>query len=224
MSKPVAFSYSRLDSYETCPKKYWEISVSKRVKDAGNEFTEYGNLVHKAFAAYFLKNASLPMQISQHQKILSPIKGAPGAKYVEQKLALNANYEGTDWFAKDAYVRVISDLTIINGERGVLFDWKTGKQKDDFTQLRLAGAVVFLLDQDVQTLDLVYYWTKTKTFTRDRERGPLTREQMPEVFNELAPRLQRYQDAHAKQDFPARPNWTCKFCPVTSCPYWEKRK
>jgi hypothetical protein len=220
MTKPVAFSYSRLDSFETCPKKYWEISVAKRVKDEGNEFTVYGEEVHKAFAEYFLKNKSLPMHLSQYQKILSPIKGAPGRKYVEQKLALNASYEGTDWFAKDAYVRVISDLTILNGERGILFDWKTGKRKDDFTQLKLAGAVVFLLDEDVQELQLVYFWTKDKKFTFDR----LTRTQMPEVFNALAPRLQRYQDAHAQQEFPARPSENCKWCPVTTCPYWEKRK
>lgn len=224
MTKPVAFSFSRLESYETCPKKYHALSVAKSVKDEGNEFTKYGEEVHKSFADYFLKNRSLPMHLSQYQKILSPIKGAPGRKYVEQKLCINAKYEGVDWFAKDAYCRVISDLTITSGERGILFDWKTGKQKDDFTQLRLAGAVVFLLDEEVQSLDLVYFWTKSKSFTRDLERGPLLREQMPQVFEELAPRLQRYQEAHAAEDFPARPSYICRYCPVLKCPYNEVKK
>ena len=221
MSKPVAFSFSRLDSYETCPKKYWAISVGKTVKDTGNEHTQYGEEVHKAFANYFAKNASLPLHLRHLQSYLSPIKGAPGGKIVEQKLAINANYEGCDWFAKDAYCRVISDLTIINDTKAVLFDWKTGKMKDDFLQLRLAGAVILLLAEEVESAQLVYFWTKNKKFTRDEK--PLTRADIPKVFDSLAPRLQRYQDAHAREEFPARPSYLCRYCPVTSCQHNEVR-
>lgn len=220
MTKPVAFSYSRLDSFETCPKKFYAISVQKSVKDEGNQFTKYGEEVHLAFADYFKKAKSLPMHMSQYQKFLSKIRAAPGQFIVEQQLAIDANYEGCEWYSKDAYCRVISDLTIINDTHAVLWDWKTGKMKDGFDQLRLAGAVVFLLAPDVQTMTMAYLWTQSKKITKDT----MVREDMPKVFEALQPRLQRYQDAHANLDFPARPGFACKYCPVKTCPYNEAKK
>jgi hypothetical protein len=214
------FSYSRLTSYESCPRKYYGISVSKKVKDAGNEHTEYGEEVHKAFAEYFKKNKSLPMHLTQYQKFLSPIKAAPGAKIVEQKVAINAKYEGTGWFDADVYCRVISDLTIINDERAVMWDWKTGKPSDDFTQLKLAAAVTFLLAPDVQHITMAYLWLKTKRATFDK----IARDEAPLVWAELNPRLPRYQAAHVAGDFPARPSRLCCYCPDKSCPYWEAKK
>ncbi len=219
MGKLVAFSYSRLTSYETCPKKYHALSVAKSVKEEPNEHTEYGTEMHLAFANYFKKGTALPMQFSQYEKYLKPIKAAVGQFIVEQKLTINADYEGTGWFDKDAYCRVISDLTIVNGSHALTIDWKSGKPSDDFTQLRLVAAVIFLLAPQIQTITMAYFWTKNRTMTRET----IKREEMPEVFNALAPRLQRYQDAHAAEDFPARPSYLCRYCPVTACPYWEKR-
>jgi hypothetical protein len=222
MTRPVAFSYSRLDSFENCPKKYWSLSVGKTVKDLGNEHSQYGDMVHQSIKQFMVQGTQLPLQIRHLTKYLAPIKASPGKLIVEQKLAIDANYEGCDWFDKAAYCRVISDLTIINGKRAIMFDWKTGKMKDEFLQLRLAGAVVMLLAEEIEEAQLVYFWTKTKKFTRDPER--LTRDDIAKVFNGLAPRLQRYQDAHASESFPARPNPLCRFCPVTSCQYNEAKK
>jgi CRISPR/Cas system-associated exonuclease Cas4 (RecB family) len=227
VTKPVAFSFSRLDSYETCPKKYWAISVGKTVRDEGNEHTHYGEEVHKAFANYF-KGKPLPLHLRHLEPALLPIRSAPGVKIIEQKLAINAEYEGCDWFAKDTYCRVISDLTILNGTKAVLFDWKTGKMKDDFLQLRLAGAVILLLAPEIESAQLVYYWTKNKKFTRDKNDDGslklLTRDDIPKVFDSLAPRLQRYQDAHAREEFPARPSYICRYCPVLTCQHNEVKR
>ena len=53
---------------------------------------------------------------------------------------------------------------------------------------------------------------------------PLTRADIPKVFDALAPRLQRYQDAHAREEFPARPSYMCRYCPVTSCQHNEVKR
>lgn len=219
MTKPVAFSYSRLSSYETCPKKFHAISVAKTIVDAGNEHTEYGQDVHTAFAAYIKKGKPLPMHLQQYTKYLAPIKASPGEHIVEQKLAINADYEPTGWFDKDVYCRVISDLTTINGPNAVMWDWKTGKPSTDFSQLRLSAAVTFLL-APVEKITMAYLWLKNKTITSDT----IHRSEAPEVWSSLAPRLARYQAAHEKQEFPARPSYLCRYCPVTSCPYNEVKK
>jgi hypothetical protein len=220
MSQLTAFSYSRLNSYETCPKKYHAISVAKSVKVEESDQTTYGTELHLAFAAYFKKDKPLPLHMKQYEKYLKLIKAAPGQFITEQQLAINADYEATGWFDKDVYCRIISDLTILNGKSAIMWDWKTGKVSKDFLQLRLAGAVMFLLVPELERITLAYFWTKTKEITRE----VMTRGEMPGVWTALLPRIQRYQDAHHAQEFPAKPNYLCAYCPVKSCPYWEPRK
>lgn len=219
MSKLTAFSYSRITAYETCPKKYHAISVAKSVKEAESEHTIFGTEMHLAFANYFRKGTKLPLHMQQYEKYLKAIKAYPGQFIVEQKLAINAAYEATGWFDSDVYCRIISDLTILNGATGVMFDWKSGKMSSDFTQLRLAAAVMFLLVPELQRIVMAFFWTKTKKITKEI----LTRDEMPGVWSALLPRIQRYMDAHVAQEFPAKASYLCKYCPLTSCPYWERR-
>lgn len=219
MSKLTAFSYSRLTSYETCPKKYHAISVAKSVKEPESEHTTFGTEVHLAFANYFKKGTPLPLHMKQYEKYLKAIKAYPGTFITEQKLAINTKYEPTGWFDDDVYCRIISDLTILHGGVGIMWDWKTGKPASDFTQLRLAAAVMFLLVPELKRIVMAYFWTKNKSITKET----MTREEMPEVWATLLPRIQRYMDAHVSQDFPAKASYLCKYCPLTTCPYWERR-
>ncbi len=101
-----------------------------------------------------------------------------------------------------------------------MWDWKTGKIKDDFLQLRLAGAVMFLLVPELQRIVLAYFWLKNKKITKE----VMTRDEMPEVWSTLLPRIQRYQDAHAALSVPPKPSWLCGYCPLTNCPHWEPRR
>lgn len=219
MIELVAWSYSRLSSYEGCPKKYHAISVAKSVKDPPNEHSSYGDFVHKAFAEYMRGGEHLPLTLRQYEKYLAPIRAAPGEKVVEQKMAFNKDWQQTDWFAKDTYLRVISDLTQLNGTHGIVWDWKTGKPVDDFTQLKLTGAVTFMMAEELEELTLAYFWLKTKQVAPVK----MTRDDCASVWNEILPRVARYQEAHEALDFPARPSYLCRYCPVKSCPFNETK-
>lgn len=219
MKKLEAFSYSRLKAYEQCPKRFHAISVAKSVKDPPNEFSAYGDFVHKSFATFLRDGSRLPLTLRQYEKYLLPIRNAPGEKVIEQKIAINADYEQVEWFAKDVFCRVISDLTQLNGTKGVLWDWKTGKPEDDFTQLKLTGAVTFLLAEELEELTLAFFWLKTKKVAPMKmSRGDCT-----SVWSEILPRVQRYQTAHEELDFPARSSYLCAYCPVKSCPFNTKK-
>lgn len=220
MARPVPVSYSRLTQMETCPRKFHAINIAKSVKEEPNEITEYGTQVHLAFADYFKKGKPLPLHMVQYQKYLEAIKKAPGSFLVEQKLAVTGDFAGTGWFDEDVYLRVISDLTIMNGPKCVTWDWKTGRMYDDFTQLKLTGVVMFMLAPELEEITLAYLWTKSKQITKDK----MVRADIPAAWAIFAPRLQRYQEAFDRQEFPPKPNKYCRGCPVTSCQYWEKRK
>lgn len=219
--KLVAWSYSRLSNYETCPKKYWHQSVARDVTEEKGEAATYGDEVHKSFAKFFKTGIELPLHLRQYSTQLKQIAAAPGDKIVEQQIALDANFNQVEWFSKDAYIRVISDLTQHNGKHAVTWDWKTGKPSDDFTQLKLNAAVTFHLGQEIENITMAYFWLKTKKVSAEQ----IKREQATEVWSELLPRVQRYQDAHAANNFPPRQNFLCRgWCPVKTCQFWEPKR
>jgi hypothetical protein len=220
MAQLAAWSFSRIKSFEDCPKAFWHISVNKDVPFQETQATREGKQTHETIADYMRGNIKqMPLHLRHHEKFLAQIKAAPGEKVIEQQIALDAQYQMTDWFAKNAYLRVISDLTILNGNSAVVFDWKTGKRSDDFTQLKLTAATTFLLAPEIESIRVAFYWMKDKAAPSD----VITREQAPDVWNEILPRVQRYQEAHDANSFPARPGRNCKWCPVKTCPYSEKK-
>ena len=123
-----------------------------------------------------------------------------------------------DWFAKDTWCRAILDLAIIKGSHAVVIDYKTGKIRDDFTQLRIAGIMLMLHKPEIQTVELCFLWTKDKKLTRDE--AYLTRNDIKIIISDLMPRIKHYEKAHRTESFPARPGYLCKkYCPVTKCAY-----
>lgn len=223
MTKLIAWSYSRLSNYEQCPRKYWHLSVARDITEEKGEAADYGDEVHKSFAKFFKHGIELPLHLRQYQSQLEQIAKAPGDKIVEQQIALNASFEQVEWFSKDAYLRVISDLTQHNGTHAVTWDWKTGKppREQDFTQLELNAAVTFHLGKEIQSITMAYFWIKTKKV----EPKTIKREKAADVWSALLPRVQRFQNAYAANDFPPRQNYLCRgYCPVKTCQFWEPRK
>lgn len=217
MSKPTAWSYSRLNNYETCPKKYWHLAVKKDVIEHENETIQYGKTVHKALEKRVGKGKPLPLHLRYLEPYANKLVCAEGEKLTEQQLAINSSFQPCGWFAKDAWCRAILDLVITNPPHGIVVDYKTGRINDDFTQLELAGALLMLHMPEIQTLDLCYMWTKDKRVTKgDR----LERSEIKRVISDLMPRVQRYEKAHRKEEFPARPGGLCKkYCPIKTCPH-----
>ena len=218
-TKLKAWSYSALTNFEACPKKFWHYRIKRDFKDEGGEASKYGEYVHKAIEAYLLKDVKLPLDLTHMKPVVDTYKGMKADRILgEQQLAINAEYEPTGWFDKDVYCRAIIDAICVHKDVALLLDWKTGKMKDDgATQLRLAAVMYLLHDPDVNKVAMRYVWMahkgKTTNFT-------MTREEIPAVWNELAPRLKRYQHAHDHDEFPASPSGLCrKWCNITTCPH-----
>ncbi len=217
-AKQTAWSYSRLNNFETCPKKFWHLSVNKDVKEAEGEAIRYGKLVHKALEKRVSKGTKLPMNLRHLEKYAKLLADSSGTKLTEQQLSIDNMFNPSDWFAKTTWCRAILDLAIIKGNYAIVFDYKTGKISHDFTQLRLAGVLLMLHEPEIQKIELCYLWTKDKKITRDDKL--LTRDDIKTVIIELMPRIKKYETAHRNQNFPARPGYLCKrYCPIVKCPH-----
>jgi PD-(D/E)XK nuclease superfamily len=215
--KIAAWSYSRLNSFETCPKKFWHEAIAKDVEEPPDtDEQSYGNKVHKALELRIKDGKPLPSNLRHLTPIADKFANATGEKLTEQQLAIDASFRPVKWFDKNTWCRAIVDLAIVNKSHAVTVDYKTGNMSDDFTQQRLATSVLMLHRRDIETADSMYLWLKFRKITKEF----MTRAAMRDTWNNLLPRVRRYQKAFDTSEFPARQNGLCKkYCPVKQCIY-----
>lgn len=215
MSKPFAWSYSALVKYEQCPKQYYHTTVVKDFKEAKTEQLDYGTRVHEALHKRVVKGTPLPLEFRHLEATASKIAAAEGEKHGELKLALTRDFAPTEFFARDVYVRAIIDLAVVRDNAALVIDYKTGKVKDDFTQLELASAVLSIFMPDIERFRLSFLWLKEKTISTQER----TREDLAGIWADLIKRSGAIESALATTTFPAKPSPLCRWCPVQSCPH-----
>jgi hypothetical protein len=204
--------------FEQCRKKYYHLKVTKDVKDSDSAFSHDGKAVHDAMFKRVLKGVALPLPMRVHEKWAAAFERRKGDKHGEMKLCLNNKFEPVDWFAKDAWVRAIVDLLIIDGDTATIVDWKTGKVRIDWTQLRLTAAVLSQLMPEIKKFNMVFVWLRDSKISSES----ISRSEIKEVWLDLLPRVKKIEVAKKTTDFPANDTPLCRYCPVHQCPHWEE--
>ena len=212
MNKPVAWSYTSLTAFETCPFRYYVTRVSKEVIEPPNETTIWGNEVHKAFELHVKDAKPMPASMEKWAPLAAKLRMTPGEKLVEQKLCINRDFKPTSWFAKDAWCRGVVDLAVRKDhEKIVAFDYKTGKHKPDSHQMQLFAGLMFAHYPAAQVVDTAFIWLKDNKTDQER----YTRDDVPVIWQEFVPRVQRVEEAHVANRWPKKPSGLCRaWCPV----------
>lgn len=216
MRKPVAWSYSVLNQYETCPRQYWEVKVQKNYTEIQGEQLKWGNAVHKAAENYVLFDEPLPANCEQYQPTLDKIKQAPGQTFGEQRYCLTQDFKPTDWFSNHAWVRGIVD--VMKKKDNVVWagDYKTGKFKPDNDQLQLFAGLIFHAHPEVDTVRTAFIWLQDGKLTPETYR----RADLPSIWNTFLPRVRRWEHAMQTEKFEPKPSGLCRnYCPVKTCEF-----
>jgi hypothetical protein len=222
-SKPFAWSYSKLKNYEVCPKRHFHFDIAKDVKEPESQELKDGNFVHKTLADRISKGTPLPAQVAQYEpwavKILNGAKPDPNSKsiLVEQQLAIRRDFSPCAWFGKnEVWFRGIGDVIKIFGPVALVIDWKTGKIKEDQTQLMSMAQCVFSHHPQVQKVRSEFVWLGYDATTR----MDFARADMPGHWASVLPRVALLEQAAQTMTYPAKPGGLCKrWCAVTSCPH-----
>jgi len=215
----TAWSHSALNQFETCPRQYYLLRVSKQAKDVKGEAALWGDAVHKHLEARAKNGTPLPSYLNYLNPIVERILASPGEKIVEHKITITHDYSPTSWFAKDAWCRSIIDLGVVGETSATLLDWKTGKRKPDSDQMALFAGMAFVEYPNVEVIDTGFVWIKDKKVDRDR----FTRSDVAAIWGGFLPRIARLEHAFKTNNWPATPGGLCKkYCPVgkSLCPYW----
>jgi hypothetical protein len=142
----VTWSHSSLKDYEGCARRYHEVKILKKYPFKETQAVIYGKELHKAAEDYVGKGEPLPEQFEFVQSTLDALMAKPGRKLVEYQMALTEDLQPTGWFDKNAWVRGVADLLIVDDDNltAWVVDYKTGNNKyPDREQLKLMSLMVF---------------------------------------------------------------------------------
>lgn len=214
--KQVAWSFSALNKFETCPYQFYKQRVTKEFKDEMSAAGLWGDRVHRALDARISEGTPLPTGMQQYETYAKRFDNADGDVYSERKLALTENLKETSWFAKDVWVRVILDVSVINNDKAVVFDWKTGKRKLDIDQLKLFAGTLMAIHPDVQQVTTGYIWLPDQKVDRE----VFTRDDTPNIWQHFQQKVSRLKRAHEEDKWPKKPSGLCrKWCNVMDCEF-----
>lgn len=223
--KPFAWSPSALKDFETCAKRYYHTRLIKDFREAESDQLIWGNRFHEAIARAIdpAIDAPLPEGMETYAGWVPALR-AKGRVIVEQQRALNREMQPTGWFDKDAWLRCVIDVLIINETAGSAFviDWKTGKPSNaDDTQLLLSALTTFAYHPEVNAVRTGFVFVgHGNQFTNIEIR----REAVPDIWSAILPRVRKMNDAYEKAAYPANPGYLCaRWCPVASCQHHGKK-
>lgn len=219
--KPLAWSYTALTAYETCPRQYYRTRVKKDIVQEFGEEAKWGDFVHKALEARLRDGTPLPATIAKFEPMARRIEAAPGETLTEHKLCINSKFEFVSWFDKQAWCRGIIDAGKIKGDAAVLWDYKTGKVKQDLDQLKLFAALGFGWQPQVKKIKTAYIWLKHDQVGKPEE---FHRDETAAIWRDFLPRVQRMELALEKDRWPPNPSGLCGWCPVKDCEHWKPRR
>jgi hypothetical protein len=134
----LAWSYSSLTSFETCPRRHHETRVLKRVKESEGPALVLGNAAHKSLELRAKTGCPLPEKIqittaggesaamptAGWEEMMTKILATPGEVITERQIALDSRLCETGWFDKNVWVRGVIDLGKLNGSKALLLDHK----------------------------------------------------------------------------------------------------
>lgn len=219
MTKPISWSHSALNSFESCAHKHNETKVAKRIKDVYGPEAQEGNVIHERLEHRLLKGIPLAGMMKEYEPLCKSIENAPGELHPECKFTLTREMKKTTFFAKNAWFRGIIDILKVNGTKAWIGDWKTGKVKNDYEQLELFAGVVFIFYPEVTEINANYIWLKTKEFSPTQT---YTRANLAEIWGKHIPRAMALEQAAAEGSWPTNVTGLCKsYCVINQlgkCP------
>ena len=226
--KPFAWTYSKLKNFEVCPRRHAAVDLHKDVEEAETPELKRGNQLHDAMYKRVVGSTPLPPEFIYMEKwaekltkLLTPTDIFQGELF----LAVNRDGKPVGTKERGKWLSVKIDYLRItpygNHDIAHIVDYKTGRPREDDTQLLINAYVVFQHYINVTKIRSEFLWTEySDTSHYDFQRGD-----MPQAIETLIPRVSKMQEAYVNDNFEPKPCGLCaEYCPVTSCEYYGKRQ
>ncbi len=212
--KIYQWSYSRLSTFESCPKKAYYAYV-KRIKEPGNKYMERGKTMHSMCEDYIRgRYEEIPKELADFEEAFDNLKELHLKGYVtcEGDWAFDKDWKPAPWFGDTTWGRAKVDAFVyIDGQPNArVIDFKTGRydgnQETHREQCELYGAVVLERMPEVETITTeLWYLDHGKIDRYEYSEDNITYKR--EKLNSRAVAMTE------ATEFPAKPStFGCKWC------------
>lgn len=226
--KPLPWTHSKLSAFEQCARQFEQVQVLRNFTDVKHAANLWGDRFHKAAEQFIGQSVAgeaitpLGADMQPYADYLAQFIGRPGKTFVERRYALDLQLQPCDFFAANVWCRAILDVLTLDGTVAHVDDHKTGKnRKKDMQQLIISALHVFYWHPEIETCHTAFHWVQHGFGESAKDRETFHRHQIPELWETLIPKLQRYKAAFESETFKPKPNGLCKkYCAVDTCEYF----
>ena len=220
----ITWSYSNLNLYQQCPKKYYHLRIAKDIKEAPSEAIAFGNKIHKIAQEYIESDKPIPAEyVDAMQPSLDKLKNMSGQKLCENKLGLTIDLKPCGFFDKNVWWRGIADIIILQDDKAFTVDYKTGKKSQyaDLKQLEILSLALFKHYPHIKKVKagLMFF------FADDFVKADYSADDQEQLWGPWVSDVGLLEDSVNSGVWNAKPNFTCRgYCPVTSCAHNQGAK
>lgn len=212
MKLPVA-SHTFLRDWDNCPHKTYRRFIKKDLpKFVGTAATKWGDEVHTAFEVRIKHGTAFPQGMERFEAIAAPLVAA-GAR-AEKMLGITEDGRQCDFFAPDVWLRGKIDATVFKKqwEIAAIFDWKSGKRREEKDELEVHGVLLKAWQPTVQKITAHYVWLQ------DNEVGKAYDVSNTEAkLADIRSVMNTVRNCMEIENFPKRRNPLCGWCEVLDC-------
>lgn len=208
MSQPLAHSFSSLEVFNSCPKRFYHLRIAKDIKEDSSTADD-GTRQHKALEDRIKEGTPLPPHMEKHESQLSAITNSGLTVIAEQELAVTKELIPCDWWHPDVFLRVKADVALYTETTAALMDWKTGKRRPKPFQLELGALAQFIHYPKVKLTKAAFLWLKDDaadhyTYTREKD--------YDRILAKLTTKTDRVDAAVEEDVWQAKPGYHCNWC------------
>jgi hypothetical protein len=200
----------------SCKRRYYHQHIARDVERESTPAMEYGWLVHKAMEERLKDGIPLPDNLEQFEPFALGIECRPeGLKVdVERRLGMRRDLSACDFHDPGCWWCGVLDVVIRRDSTALLYDWKTGKRREDPAELKIHAALLKAHHPELETIKGRYVWL------REEMAGPVydlsgfaqTRAEMERLDREIAHSLRT-------EYWPPQQSGLCPYCAVKSCEF-----
>ena len=216
MQLPI-LNHTFLSNYENCPRKAWHMYVAKDLpwEEATPEMLG-GREVHKNFE-HALKIGE--PALAPNPELAGYVLSADGIKAYEWKAAIAASGTACNWEVPAAWFRGVLDVAIVAPPNALILDWKTGKKREDPTELEGFALLLRAHYPNVEYIGGAYIWLNHGGMgpLHDLSTAPA------KAYRRLKTQREGLEARPLDKEWNATPNALCGWCRVRSCEHWKER-
>jgi hypothetical protein len=207
---PVA-SHTFLNDWDNCPYKAFRKYIKKDLpKFVKTDVMKWGNEVHTAFEVRIKHGTKWPDGMEKYEAIAAPLVQA-GA-IAEKMLGITAAGSACDFFAKEVWLRGTVDATVIRGPVAAIWDWKTGKKREERAELEVHAVLLKAWQPTVQRVIAHYVWLQDNEVGKAHDVSDTEKK-----LADIRSTMNTVKNCMEIEDFPKRRNPLCGWCDVLDC-------